>query len=98
MLVLYVRGKPTNAPASLSLGLEDAGKHTALVACPDPKAVTTAKWTEWKIPLVGFAGVNAAKIRRLYLRVGDEGASAPGGSGQLYVDDIRVIKVTPAAP
>ncbi len=97
-LVLYVRGKPTNAPASLSLGLEDASKHTALVACPDLKALTTAKWTEWKIPLADFAGVNAAKVKRLYLRVGDKGGSAPGGAGQLYIDDIRVIKVTPATP
>jgi hypothetical protein len=98
MLVLYVRGKPSNAPGSLSLGLEDASRHTALVVCPDGAAVTTAKWTEWKIPLADLAGVNAAKVRRLYLRVGDEGSSAPGGAGQLYIDDIRVIKVAPAAP
>jgi hypothetical protein len=97
-LVLYVRGKPSNSPASLSLGLEDASRHTALVACPDAAAVTTAKWTEWKIPLTDFAGVNAAKVSRLYIRIGDEGASAPSGAGQLYIDDIRVIKVAPAAP
>jgi len=97
-LVLYVRGKPTNAAATLSIGLEDASRRTTLVACPDATAVTTAKWTEWKIPLTDFAGVSAAKIRRLYLRIGDKGASAPGGSGQLYVDDIRVIKVAPAGP
>ncbi len=95
-LVLYVRGKPTNTPASLSLGLEDTSKRTALVVCPDPKAITTAKWTEWRIPLRDFAGVTVAKIRRIYIRVGDKGSSAPGGSGQLYIDDIRVIK-TPAA-
>jgi len=95
-LVLYVRGKPTNAAAPLSLGLEDASRHTALVACPDPAAVTMVKWTQWKIPLADFAGVNAAKVRRIYIRVGDKGGSAPGGSGQLYVDDIRVIRVAPA--
>ncbi len=96
VLVLCVRGKSTNAPATLFVGLEDASRHTALVACPDPKALTTAKWTQWQIPLTDFAGVNAAKVSRLYIRVGDKGASAPGGSGQLYVDDIRVIKVAPA--
>ena len=96
-LVLYVRGKPSNAPASLSVGLEDASQRTALVACTDPKVVTTGKWAQWQIPLSDFAGVNAAKIRRLYLRVGDKGASAPGGSGQLYIDDIRLIKAAPAA-
>ena len=95
-LVLYVRGKPTNAAAPLSLGLEDASKRTALVTCPDPKAITTAKWTEWRIPLADFTGVNATKIRKIYLRVGNKGSSASGGSGQLYVDDIRVIKAVPA--
>jgi hypothetical protein len=98
MLVLYVRGKPSNAPVPLSIGLEDASRHTALVVCPDAAALTTAKWTQWQIPLTDFAGVNAAKVSRLYIRIGDEGASAPGGAGQLYIDDIRVIKVAPAAP
>jgi hypothetical protein len=98
MLVLYVRGKPANAPATLSLGLEDASRHTALVTCPDAAAVTTAKWTQWQIPLADFAGVNAVKVSRLYIRVGDKGGPAPGGAGQLYIDDIRVIKVAPTAP
>jgi len=95
-LVLYVRGKPANAPAPLSLGLEDASRRTALVTCPDPKAITTAKWTEWKIPLTDFSGVNVVKVRRIYIRVGDKGGSAPGGFGQLYIDDIQAIKAAPA--
>jgi hypothetical protein len=96
-LVLYVRGKSTNTPAPLSLGLEDASRRMALVICPDPKAITTAQWTEWRIPLTDFAGVNVAKVRRIDLRVGDKGRSAPGGFGKLYIDDIRVIKAAAVA-
>jgi hypothetical protein len=91
-LVLYVRGKSSNGPAKLYLGLEDSTRRTAEVACPDPAAATTAKWTEWKVPLTDFAGVNAARIRRIYLRVGDQGGSAPGGAGVIFIDDIQVTK------
>jgi len=95
-LVLFVRGQPTNSPATLYVGLEDASKRTSLVACPDPKALTTAKWTEWKVPLADFSGVNVAKVKRIFLRVGDKGSAAAGGSGRFYVDDIHAIKAAPA--
>ncbi|MBM4024063.1 MAG: hypothetical protein FJ280_01470 [Planctomycetes bacterium] len=97
MLVLNVRGKAANGPAKLYLGLEDSSRQTAQVMCPHPAAVTTAAWTEWEIPLGDFIGVNVARIRRIYLRVGDKGDSVPGGFGQLYIDDIRVIKTPPVA-
>jgi hypothetical protein len=97
-LVLYVRGKPANGAAKLYLGLEDSTRRTAQVACPDPAVVTTAKWTEWKIPLSDFAGVNAARIRRVYLRAGDAGDAAGGGAGLLYIDDLRAIKTPAATP
>jgi hypothetical protein len=96
-LVLYVRGKPTNAPATLYVGLEDSSQRSAFLACPDAAAVTTAKWTEWKIPLSDFAGVSMTRIKKVYLRLGDKGSSTPGGAGQIYVDDIQVIKAPPAA-
>ncbi|MBM4024313.1 MAG: hypothetical protein FJ280_02760 [Planctomycetes bacterium] len=97
LLVLYVRGKPSNGPAKLYVGLEDATRRTALVACPEAAAITTAKWTEWKIPLADFTGVNAARIRRIFFRVGEKDSPAPGGAGQLYIDDIRVIQASPGA-
>ncbi|MCU0913095.1 MAG: hypothetical protein MUC88_00855 [Planctomycetes bacterium] len=96
-LVLYVYGKTANAEAKLYVGLEDASKRIATAACPDAKVVTTPKWTTWKVPLSDFAGVNGARIKRIFLRVGDKGSTASGGTGQIYVDDIRVIKAPPTA-
>jgi hypothetical protein len=53
------------------------------------------KWIEWKVPLTQFAGVNAAKIKKVYLGVGDRTNPKAGGAGRLYFDDIRVIKAAP---
>jgi hypothetical protein len=36
--------------------------------------------------------VNLAKAKKLYIGVGDRKNPVPGGSGRLYLDDIRVTK------
>ena len=91
-LVLAVRGRPTNAAATLSIMLEDASRKTATVAYSDPEALTKGKWTEWAIPLSDFAGVNLARVQKIYISVGDRDNPTPGGSGLLFIDDIRVRK------
>jgi hypothetical protein len=81
-----------NVADKLYLVVEDTAGHSATVVHPDAAVLTTAKWTEWKIPLSSLSGVNAAKIKKLYLGVGDRTKSAPGGAGRIYIDDIRVMK------
>jgi hypothetical protein len=92
-LVLYVRGKAANAPALLFVGLEDAAGHRAFVPHPDSAPVTNARWFEWQVPLSDFTGVNATKVKKLYLRLGDPAQATAGGTGTLFVDDIRVAAV-----
>jgi hypothetical protein len=91
-LVLDVRGRTANAATALYVAVEDASRHAAVVAYPDATAATTAKWTEWKIPLSEFASVNVAKIKKMYIGLGDRKAPVAGGAGRLYIDDIRVTK------
>jgi hypothetical protein len=91
-LTLYVQGQVANVADKLYLVVEDTAGHSATVVHPDAAVLTTAKWTEWKIPLSSLSGVNAAKIKKLYLGVGDRTKSAPGGAGRIYIDDIRVMK------
>jgi hypothetical protein len=38
------------------------------------------------------AGVNLAKVRTMYIGVGDRANPTAGGSGKIFVDDIRVLK------
>lgn len=91
-LVLYVRGATSNSRAPLYVALEDASKHFAAVVHPDAAVVNTREWAEWKIPLSSFAGVNAAKIKKLYLGVGDRANPVKGGTGLLFIDDICLTK------
>ena len=91
-LVLEVRGRSANAAATLYVAVEDAAKHLAVVANPDAAAAKTAKWMEWRISLSSFTGVNFAKVKKLYIGVGDRGTPAAGGAGRLFIDDIRVLR------
>ncbi len=91
-LRLDFRGVATNGAGALYVVVEDNGGKSAVVTHSDPAAVKASKWTEWKIPLSSFTGVNLAKVKRLYLGVGDRQAPAKGGAGRLYIDDIRLTK------
>ena len=95
-LVLYFRGKTANAPAPLYVAIEDASKRVAIVVHADPAAVNAPKWTQWKIPLSRFTGVNLAAVKKLSIGVGDRNASKAGGTGKLFIDDIMVVKPAPA--
>ncbi len=95
-LVLYFRGRTANAPAPLYVVIEDASKHVATVVHTDPAAVNISKWTQWRVPLSRFTGVNLAAVKKMCIGVGDRNASKPGGAGKLFIDDIMVVKPVPA--
>jgi len=91
-LVLYLQGRPQNNATSLYVALTDSSNKTAVVTYPEPAPLRVARWTEWRIPLADFAGVNAAKIKKMVIGLGSRTATAASEKGILYVDDIRVIK------
>ncbi len=82
----------TNGLSSLYVAVEDSAGKVAVATNPDPAAVAASTWTEWKVPLSSFAGVNLAKVKKLYIGVGDRKNPAAGGTGRIYIDDIRVSK------
>jgi len=79
-----------NDVASLYVAVEDSAGKVAVAS--DPALVNAAAWTEWKVPLSSLTGVNLAKVKKLYIGVGDRNNPAAGGSGRIYIDDIRVTK------
>jgi len=85
-------GLTRNAPASLYVVLQDSANKSKVVVNPDLAAVNAADWTEWQIPLSQFTGVNPAKIKKMYIGVGDRDNPKQDGHGSLFIDDIRVIK------
>jgi len=80
----------TNGAASLYVAVEDSTGKSAVVS--DPALANSNAWTEWKVPLSKFTGVNLAKIKKLYLGVGDRKQAVADGSGRVYIDDIRLTK------
>ncbi len=93
-LILYVQGRSSNGPAPLYIAVEDSSKRLGIVTHPDPAVVALARWTEWKIPFSEFtaSGVNLARVKKLYIGLGDRQNPKAGGRGLIYLDDIRAIK------
>jgi len=91
-LRLDFRGVATNGVGTLYVAVEDSAGKVAVVTHSDPAAAKLTAWTEWKIPLSSFTGVNLAKVKRLYIGVGDRVAPAKAGAGRIYIDDIRLTK------
>ncbi len=72
--------------------VKDSTGKTAVVVNADPAATKVTNWTKWTIPLSDLAGVNLAKVKKLYIGVGDRENPVSGGGGRIYIDDIRVVK------
>jgi len=97
-LVLCVRGLATNAAAPLYVAVVDASQEVGMAVHPDPAVVTTTKWINWKIPLSVFtdAGVDMARVKKIYIGVGDKTDPKEDGTGRIYIDDIRLVRPVPA--
>jgi hypothetical protein len=91
-LILYVQGRTANKASPLYVALSDSSNKSAVVAYPDTRLVTLARWTEWRIPLSDFAAINLTKVKKMAIGVGQRTDAMAGGTGRIYVDDIQVIK------
>jgi hypothetical protein len=87
-------GIVSNAAEPIYVAIANANGAEAVVANPDPAAATIDTWTEWIIPLQEFAdqGVNLGDVDSIAIGLGTKSdMAAPGGSGTIYVDDIRLL-------
>jgi len=91
-LTLHFRGRSQNGKEKLYVTLADSAGKIATVVHPDAAAAGVTQWTQWKIPLSSFTGVNSAKIKTLILGLGDRSNPKKGGAGLLYIDDIWITK------
>ena len=92
-LSLWFRGASGNAAEPLYAALANSAGSPAVVANDDPSVATVRVWTQWTIPLQAFAdqGINLSNVDKLAIGLGTKGdAAASGGTGTLYVDDIRL--------
>jgi len=91
-LTLWFYGDPANSAEQLYVALEDNAGHIKVVNHPDPEAVQGRAWQEWNIDLTQFsaAGVNLKAIKKMYIGLGNRTSPKAGGTGTMYIDDIRV--------
>jgi hypothetical protein len=91
-LTLYFYGDPANAAEQLYVALEDNAGQVKVAKHPELEAVQVRGWQEWNIELTQFAGVNLKAVKKMYIGLGSRVSPAAGGSGKIYIDDIRLYR------
>jgi len=92
-LTIWFRGDSDNAAETLYVALNG----NAIVTNDNPNAAQITTWTEWNIDLQAFAdqGVNLANVNTIALGLGNRNNPVAGGSGTMYLDDIRLYPPAP---
>jgi len=88
-------GIVSNDAEPLYVAISNAGAVPVVAAHEDPRAATIDTWTEWIVPLKVFSdqGVKLTDVDKIAMGLGTKGsAKAAGGSGTIYIDDIRLKK------
>ena len=88
-LSLWIRGGSSNAAEQLYVALNGVAVYH-----DDPAIVQKTSWTEWRIPLSAFAdkGVDLANVNTVSVGLGDKNNVKAGGTGVLYVDDLKLYR------
>ncbi len=91
-LTVWFEGDPGNSDEPLYILIGDSTGAEKVFTHEDPAAVQLDGWQEWNILLseISDAGLNPAAIKKMCIGVGDKENPQTGGTGTLYLDDIRV--------
>ena len=92
-LTIWFRGSVGNAAENLYVALNG----NAVVNHDNPDAALATTWTQWNIDLQAFAnqGVNLSNVNTITLGLGNRNNPVAGGSGMMFVDDIRLYAPAP---
>jgi len=99
VLTLWLYGDPANAAESMYVAVSNATGPTAVVYQDNPDAATIRTWTKWNINLedISNQGVVLTNVDRLAIGFGNRNNPQAGGSGMVFIDDIRLYRPpTPA--
>jgi hypothetical protein len=93
-------GIVSNDTEPLYVALSNTTGTPAVVVHDDQAASNIDTWTAWIIPLQAFAdqGINLSDVDSIAIGLGTQGnMTIPGGSGKMYIDDIRLYVPSEAA-
>ena len=88
-LIVHVRGNADNDAETLYVAIEDGTGQITTVSNPNPDVLVTAEWQSWQIPLGAFSA-DLTDVAKMYIGIGSRDLPAAGGSGLIFIDDIRV--------
>ncbi len=93
-LVLWFEGDPANDAEPLYVAVEDSAGNMKIVPHPNSIAVQLDGWQDLNILFSDLtdAGVNLASVKKIYIGLGDKENPQAGGTGNLFIDDIRVYR------
>lgn len=78
--------------------VQDSSNRSAVAVHPDANILLSESWSQWKIPLTAFTGVNMKAVKKMFIGVGDRKTPQAGGDGLIYIDDIGLSRPAPAKP
>jgi len=93
-------GIASNDAEPLYVAISNTAGAPAVIVHDDPATAQISTWTEWIIPLSAFAdqGINLTNVTSIAIGLGTKGnMTVPGGSGKMYIDDIRLYQPRGAA-
>ncbi|MHC4203190.1 MAG: hypothetical protein ACYSTT_00955 [Planctomycetota bacterium] len=86
-------GIESNDAEPLYVAVSNSTGAPAVVVHDDPAAANVETWTEWVIPLQALAekGIVLTDVDKIAISLGTKGnMTVPGGSGKMYIDDVRL--------
>ena len=94
-LTLFYKGNLTNADEPMYIAL-----NGTVITNDNPKAARASGWTQWDILLQDFAdlGVDLANVNTMSIGFGNKANPVAGGSGYVFIDDIRLSRSLPVEP
>ncbi|MHC4595057.1 MAG: LamG-like jellyroll fold domain-containing protein [Planctomycetota bacterium] len=84
-LSLWFSGEPNNVPDQMYLKINGS----KVTYDGDAGNLTLRPWQPWNIDLASL-GMDLQNVTKLSIGLGDETSMTPGGSGVLFIDDIRL--------
>jgi len=98
-LSLWFQGDPANAAERLYVAISGVSGVPAVVANDDLVAAQVDTWTQWIIPLQVFSdqNINLTNVDKIAIGLGNKGGATAGGSGTMYIDDVRLYRAGEAA-
>jgi len=93
-LSLWFQGSSANAAEPMYVAIANSAGVPAIVVNDDSEAAQARGWRQWRISLRAFAdqGINLTNVDKIAIGLGSKGGAAVGGTGTVYIDDIRLYR------